>query len=84
MGLINLFTFLLIIIILLSLLVHLKNKRIKFLKKELDRLRILNEELETQTKLIIKTDLGLRETQEELDKKLLMLSTLQKISHLNI
>jgi len=79
----DLFAFsLLIIIFFLSLFIHLKNEKIRVLRKELERLRILNKELETQTKLIIKTDLELRETQEELDKKILMLSTLQKISHL--
>jgi len=54
----------------------------KQLRTSLDKLKRAFEESEEQAKLIVKTDLTLNKTQEELDKKVTGLYTLQKISRM--
>ena len=55
--------------------------KIKQLQSSLAKLKRAFDELDEQAKLIVKTDLELNKTQEELDKKITGLYTLQKISH---
>lgn len=57
-----------------------KIDQIKKLKFTLDKLKRSFDELDEQAKLIVKTDLELNKTQEELDKKVADLYTLQRLS----
>jgi len=57
-----------------------KMKRLKESEKHADVLRISLEEMDEQAKLIIRTDMELNKTQEDLDKKIAGLNTLQKLS----
>lgn len=57
-----------------------RNKKIKDLTASLDRLTHSFNNLDEQAKLIVKTDLELNKAQEELDKRLIGLNALQKIS----
>lgn len=57
-----------------------KIEQIRRLKLHLDKLKKSFDELDEQAKLIVKTDLELNKTQEELDKKLSGLYTLQRLS----
>jgi signal transduction histidine kinase len=59
-----------------------KIEEAKKLKTSLDKLKRAFDELDEQAKLIVKTDLALNKTQEELDKKVTGLYTLHKISRL--
>ncbi len=58
----------------------LKMQRLKELEKRVNALNASLEEMDEQAKLIIRTDIELNKTQEELDKKITGLSTLQKLS----
>ncbi len=58
----------------------LKMQRLKDLEKRTEGLNTSLEEMDEQAKLIIRTDIELNKTQEELDKKITGLSTLQKLS----
>jgi len=58
----------------------LKMQRLKDLEKRTEGLNASLEEMDEQAKLIIRTDIELNKTQEELDKKITGLSTLQKLS----
>src|SRR3990167_5507501 len=64
----------------LSVVLILKNKRIEYLQSSIDKLRKSFDDLDEQAKLIVKTDLELNKTQEELDKKVSGLYVLQKLS----
>ncbi|MDD5561001.1 MAG: GAF domain-containing sensor histidine kinase [Candidatus Omnitrophica bacterium] len=57
-----------------------KMQRLKELEKRADALNASLEEMDEQAKLIIRTDIELNKTQEELDKKITGLSTLQQLS----
>ncbi|MDD4894952.1 MAG: histidine kinase dimerization/phospho-acceptor domain-containing protein, partial [Candidatus Omnitrophica bacterium] len=59
----------------------LKTNRIKELELELSELKKSLNEMDEQAKLIVRTDMQLNKTQEELDKKISGLYTLQKFSH---
>ncbi|MFC1704620.1 sensor histidine kinase [Candidatus Omnitrophota bacterium] len=59
-----------------------KIERTKRLKRDLDKIKRSFDQLDEQAKLIVRTDLELNKTQEELDKKVTGLYTLQRISHL--
>ena len=59
-----------------------KTDEIKELKQNIDKLMRSFHELDEQAKIIVKTDLELNKTQEELDKRLNDLNTLQKASRL--
>ncbi|MDP2940600.1 MAG: ATP-binding protein [Candidatus Omnitrophota bacterium] len=66
----------------LALILMSKIDQIQQLKKSLEKLKRAFDELDEQAKLIVKTDLALNKTQEELDKKVASLYTLHKISRL--
>ncbi|MFH1655879.1 MAG: GAF domain-containing sensor histidine kinase [Candidatus Omnitrophota bacterium] len=76
-GFVSLFTAVCLMIILIG-----KIGQIRQLQKSLDKLKRSFDQLDEQAKLIVKTDLELNKTQEELDKKVAGLYTLQKISRL--
>ena len=59
-----------------------KNEKIKNLQNLFEKLKKSFNNLDEQAKLIVKTDLELNKTQEELDKRLGGLEALQKISRL--
>lgn len=59
-----------------------KSEQIRRLSQSLEKLNKSFEELDEQAKLIVKTDLALNKTQEELDKRLGGLDALQKTSRL--
>lgn len=59
-----------------------KTDEVKQLKSSLNQLKRAFDELDEQAKLIVRTDLALNKTQEELDKKVTGLYALQKIAHL--
>ncbi len=59
-----------------------KLEKIKELTNELTKLKRAFDELDGQAKLIVQTDLELHRTQEELDKKISGLVTLQKLTRL--
>ncbi|MDD5292570.1 MAG: histidine kinase dimerization/phospho-acceptor domain-containing protein, partial [Candidatus Omnitrophica bacterium] len=71
-----------VIILILNIISLLKDRRISKLQRSLQELQKAYEALDSQAKLIIKTDLELHKTQSELDKKISSLYTLQKISHI--
>ncbi len=68
-------------ILLLIMMVVSKNRVLRELKSQNYQLNRNLQEADEQAKLIIKTDLELNKTQEELDKKVSGLFALQKISH---
>ncbi|MCX5714682.1 MAG: GAF domain-containing sensor histidine kinase [Candidatus Omnitrophica bacterium] len=70
------------IVALLSLVIvlALKMEKIKQLYKEGDQLRRSLDEMDEQAKLIVRTDMELNKTQEELDKKMSGLYALQRLS----
>lgn len=70
----------LISIILLVALLIFKMDRIKVLQGSVDKLQRSLNETDEQAKLIIRTDIELNKTQEELDKKISGLYSLQKLS----
>jgi len=57
-----------------------KNKKIRNLTAALDKITHSFNSLDEQAKLIVRTDLELNKAQEELDKRLIGLNALQKIS----
>jgi len=57
-----------------------KNEKIKYLQSAVDSLKKTLEEMDEQAKLIVRTDIALNKTQEELDKKLTGLYALQRLS----
>jgi len=59
-----------------------RSKQANQLKQSLSKMKNSFDQLDAQAKLIVKTDLELNKTQEELDKKITALFTLQKISRL--
>ena len=65
-----------------TLLLFWKNEKLSRLSQELYRLKESFNELDEQAKLIVKTDLDLNKTQEELNRKLNGLDVLQKVSGL--
>ncbi len=70
----------LIIIISLVALVMSKVEKIKQLSSVIESLRKSLDEMDEQAKLIVRTDIELNKAQEELDKKIAGLYTLQKLS----
>ena len=72
---------LLAVIVLVIILVF-KLEKIKELRTELAKLKRAFEELDGQAKLIVQTDLELHRAQEDLDKKVAGLVTLQKLTRL--
>jgi len=71
-----------IAVIVLVIILVFKMEKIKELQTELAKLRRAFEELDGQAKLIVQTDVELHKAQEELDKKISGLVTLQKLSRL--
>jgi len=57
-----------------------KMQQLKELRSRTDALNTSLEEMDEQAKLIMRTDMELNKTQEELDKKITGLNTLQKLS----
>jgi signal transduction histidine kinase len=57
-----------------------KTQRLKELGAKVNALNLSLEEMDEQAKLIMRTDMELNKTQEELDKKISGLGTLQKLS----
>jgi signal transduction histidine kinase len=57
-----------------------KNEEFKELKASFDKMMRSFNELDEQAKLIVKTDLELNKIQEELDRRLMGLNTLQKLA----
>ncbi|MFH1692587.1 MAG: ATP-binding protein [Candidatus Omnitrophota bacterium] len=72
----------LIAVIILVIILVFKIERIKGLQTELEKLQRAFNELDGQAKLIVQTDLELHRAQEELDKKIAGLVTLQKLIRL--
>ncbi len=72
--------FIFILIGILVFLIMNKDENIKSLLSSLQKLKKSFDELDAQAKLIVKTDLELNKTQEELDKRLHSLDALQKTS----
>ncbi|MFC1657778.1 sensor histidine kinase [Candidatus Omnitrophota bacterium] len=64
----------------LSFILILKTERIRKLTSSVKRLQNSLEQMDEQAKLIVRTDLELNKIQEELDKKISGLYTLQKLS----
>jgi signal transduction histidine kinase len=67
-------------ILLLFLNLLIKLDKIKQLQKTVDSLKKSLEEMDEQAKLIVRTDIELNKTQEELDKKITGLFALQRLS----
>ena len=57
-----------------------KKQSLKELSQKIETLSISLEEMDTQAKLIVRTDMELNKTHEELDKKIAGLDTLQRLS----
>lgn len=70
----------LIVVAVLSFILMLKTDRIRQLKTLVDKLKKSLEEMDEQAKLIVRTDIELNKIQEELDKKITSLYSLQRIS----
>lgn len=75
LGLVSLIT-----IIALSIVLVLKMQRLKQLQQETTKLKKNIDEMDEQAKLIVRTDMELNKTQEELDKKVTSLYALQRLS----
>lgn len=73
-------TIIAVVAISLALIIADKMDRIKKLHAQIDHLKTSLNEMDEQAKLIVRTDLELNKTQEELDKKVTSLYTLQKLS----
>lgn len=69
-------------IITLAIALVIKMDRLKEARQETESLRRALDEMDEQAKLIVRTDIELNKTQEELDKKVTGLYTLQKLSRL--
>jgi len=72
----------LIAVIVLVIVLVFKMEKIKELQTQLAKLKRAFDELDGQAKLIVRTDLELHRAQEELDKKVAGLVTLQKLTRL--
>lgn len=70
------------IVMILTLLLINKSNKARTLQQSVNKLKKSFNDLDEQAKLIVKTDLQLNKTQEELDKRLGGLDALQKISRL--
>lgn len=70
----------LLVIIYLSVLLAYKLQKIKELQAAVNKLKGSLDEMDEQAKLIVRTDMELNKTQEELDKKVAGLYVLQKLS----
>lgn len=70
----------LITILSLIIVLTLKMERVKQLQAMVDQLKKSLDEMDEQAKLIVRTDIELNKTQEELDKKITGLYSLQKLS----
>ena len=75
LGLVGLIT-----IISLAIILFIKMNRLKELQGTTDSLRKTLDEMDEQAKLIVRTDMELNKAQEELDKRITGLYTLQKLS----
>ena len=71
-----------IVIVSLAIVLMLKIDRIKKLQTTVDKLKKSLEEMDEQAKLIVRTDIELNKTQEELDKKITGLYALQRLSRI--
>ena len=71
-----------IVIVSLTIVLMLNIEKIKKLQSMVDKLRKSLEEMDEQAKLIVRTDIELNKTQEELDKKILSLYALQRLSRI--
>ncbi len=69
-----------LVIVSISILLVLKIDRAAQLQVEVDKLTKSLEEMDEQSKLVVRTDLELNRTQEELDKKITGLYALQQLS----
>jgi len=69
-------------VIILVIILVFKMERLKMLQAELAKLKRAFNDLDGQAKLIVQTDLELHRAQEELDKKVAGLVTLQKLTRL--
>ncbi|MFA5157436.1 MAG: HAMP domain-containing sensor histidine kinase [Candidatus Omnitrophota bacterium] len=69
-----------ITILALLILVIMKNTRLKELESDVDNLKKSLDEMDEQAKLIVRTDIELNKAQEELDKKIAGLYSLQGLS----
>jgi len=70
------------VVILLSVVLILKIDKMKKLQAMVDKLKKSLEEMDEQAKLIVRTDIELNKTQEELDKKITGLYALQRLSRM--
>jgi signal transduction histidine kinase len=70
------------LVFLLILVFFYQIEKIKELRGTISRLRISLNEMDEQAKLIVRTDMELNKTQEELDKKIAGLYSLQRLSRL--
>lgn len=75
LGIASIFTIFALVIILIS-----KMEKIKGLRSAVDNLKKSLDEMDEQAKLIVRTDMELNKTQEELDKKIAGLYALQRLS----
>ncbi|MFA4889862.1 MAG: ATP-binding protein [Candidatus Omnitrophota bacterium] len=69
------------VIIALALILAYKMRLIKNQLLQIEKLKSSLDEMDEQAKLIVRTDMELNKTQEELDKKIKGLYALQKLSH---
>ena len=69
-----------IALILLTLVLALKMETIRRLRLDVNKLKKSLDEMDEQAKLIVRTDMELNKTQEELDKKIAGLYALQRLS----
>lgn len=72
--------FCILVIIALAMLLTKSNDKIKGLKATVDDLRKSFDEMDEQAKLIVRTDMELNKIQEELDKKIVGLYAMQRLS----
>jgi signal transduction histidine kinase len=72
--------FITLVIVILTFINIIKTKKIRQLQLTVDSLKNSLDELDEQAKLIVRTDLELNKIQEELDKKISGLYTLQRLS----
>jgi len=69
-----------ILSIVLAILLLYKTEKIKLLEQSIAKLKISLNEMDEQAKLIVRTDMELNKAQEELDKKIVGLYALQRLS----
>ncbi|MDD5669821.1 MAG: histidine kinase dimerization/phospho-acceptor domain-containing protein, partial [Candidatus Omnitrophica bacterium] len=74
--------FFLLVILYLGFVIAAKMDNIKQLQADVDTLKHNLDEMDEQPKLVVRTDIELHKTQEELDRKINSLYTLQKISRI--